>query len=323
MADKTSDRPNRVAAAASRLRLLQVDLADKSPEARMHYLAEEIQRALAHVVPQERKQFLQELMSEFPTWDKTLDVIPLEEQVAAWSRTDQRELADPSFLVSRLAELLPTLSDAQKQALVAHLRDAGLAPQLEGDRPEEALSRVREALKLDSKAALSQERLTELVAPLIRFALGLEPVVRQTWSLLAPKSTMLGSSSLQQSLNSFVAGDKELPGSPVERDIEKLRGLVGSMAYALGRVVDFATGHLTRFSPGKIEDIVRLEPRGVGSLLVAKEVRFWRKYAELAERFLTEAAVETEFKDRIRSFIEETVRRRAAPKRGAPKPGRE
>ena len=45
MADKTSDRPNRVAAAASRLRLLQVDLADKSPEARMHYLAEEIQRA--------------------------------------------------------------------------------------------------------------------------------------------------------------------------------------------------------------------------------------------------------------------------------------
>ena len=65
MGKQTDATSKHVAATANRLRLIQIDFADESPEVRRGYLSEEIERALAEVLPEERQTFLQELMNRF------------------------------------------------------------------------------------------------------------------------------------------------------------------------------------------------------------------------------------------------------------------
>src|SRR5438105_2779741 len=105
-----NQRSKLVAATANRLRLVQSDFADEPEQVRKDYLSDEIQRALGTLIPNERKPFLEELKQFFPTWDANVEVKTEKPAVVA-TPTDQKELKDPGFLVSRLAELAPKLSE--------------------------------------------------------------------------------------------------------------------------------------------------------------------------------------------------------------------
>src|SRR3712207_1751961 len=107
MDEPSNGKADRVAAVASRLRLVQIDFADQGEQVRREYLSDEIERALADLVPADRLAFLQELQGRFPTWDANVETDarpPAAAAAAGRPSFDEKELRDPSFLVTRLIE---------------------------------------------------------------------------------------------------------------------------------------------------------------------------------------------------------------------------
>src|ERR1035437_6558372 len=69
-----TDLSRLVAATVNRLRLIQVDFADQPADTRENYLADEVDHALAKLLPDQRAPFVTELKERFPTWDRQVDV---------------------------------------------------------------------------------------------------------------------------------------------------------------------------------------------------------------------------------------------------------
>jgi len=312
-----------VAAAANRLRLVQIDFADEVPEVRRGYLAEALEGALAEVPPEQRDAFLTELMARFPTWDPNLAVAAPQAQAAApqaptLSRTDERELQDPSFLVSRLVSLAPQLTDEQRYHVLARLREAGLAPRAVAGLPEEALGHVRQVLGLPGDAALDTARLLVLLGALTDFVCSLDPLVWRTWGKLAPTSRFQGVAALRLALSRYVVSDSSVTDAQAEEELLKLRHLLASVVVAVGQAgkiaaTDVVTSFMAPMAPSKIQDLVRFEK---GSIFVAEEVKCWRKYKDLAGK-ITDVAVEAAINEKIQRFIEELMKRRATGRSGS------
>jgi len=304
LANQVSNVSKHVAATAHRLKLIQIDFADESPDVRQGYLSEEVERALGEVVPDERREFLRSLMDWFPTWDPNVDLRPIEMPAPTQSKTDADELGDPSFLVTRLTDVAATLSDAERQAIIERLREAGLAPKTEGGWPEEAVQRLRQSLQIDRETALDPERTLELVALAADFASNLDQLVWRAWQKLGPKSSVRSTTPLRTILKQFVTGDQAVPRGQVVHDVRKLRQLIAALVAAAGMGGQFAARYLARYSPAEIEAIVRME--GV-RFLKAFEVRCWDKYKEMAAE-LSEAAIENEVRESVAEFAEQLMK---------------
>lgn len=312
----SDDRSKLVAAAANRLRLIQIDFADEAADVRRSYLSEAIEGALADVLPDQREAFLKELMARFPTWDPNVAVAPPPEAAGApagtRSRTDERELQDPSFLASRLIDMAPQLTDEQKAGLAGRLREAGLAPAAQGTLPEEPLRRLREVLGLKPDTPLDTPRILALLVTLADFVCSLDPLVWRTWGKLAPTSKHQSVAALRHVLSRYSGGDAEVTDAQAEEDVLKLRHLIASLVVGLAQAgkiaaTDVVTSFMAPLSPAKIQDLVKFEK---GSMFVAEEVKCWRKYKELAGK-LTDMAVEGAIRDKIQRFVEELMKRRA------------
>lgn len=304
MAKHTSDLSAHVAATANRLRLIQVDFADEPADDRRRYLSEAVELALDQVVPDQRNAFLTDLITRFPTWDAQLTVDRVAEQVVTRSETDERELEDPSFLVTRLTALAPSLSDSERQAVIERLREAGLAPVSQGGWPEEGVARLKESLQLGAAEAMAPDRVLELAALVADFAASLDQLVWRAWQKLAPKSTFRSTTPLREVFSKFAKGDQDTPRGQVVHDIRKLRQLVAALVSASGMSGQFATRYVARFSPAEIETLVGMEG---GGFFVAKEVKCWRRFAELAAE-VSEQAVEQDIREQVAEFAESLMR---------------
>ncbi len=307
-----------MAAAANRLRLIQIDFADESPEVRRGYLAEAVEGALAEVLPDQREAFLRELMERFPTWDPNVVITaPQAPAPMVQSRTDERELQDPSFLVGRLVDMAPQLTEEQKEGLIGQLRAAGLAPQPQALLPEEPLKKVREVLGLKPGSPLDTTRLLGLVASLTDFVCSLDPLVWRTWGKMAPTSRFQSIATLRHLLSRYAAGDQAVTDAQAEDDVLKLRHLIAAVVVAVGQAAkiaatDVAASFMAPLAPTKIQDLVRFEK---GSIFVAEEVKCWRKYKDLASK-ITDTAVEGTINEKVQRFVEELMKRRATGKAG-------
>jgi hypothetical protein len=302
-----------IAATANRLRLIQIDFADEQPDVRRGYLSEAVEAALAEVLPEQREAFLKSLMARFPTWDPNVALRGPEEPVPTQSRTDERELQDPSFLVGRLVDMAPEIPPDQKRGLASQLQAAGLAPRARGGMPEEPLNRLREALGLKPDDELDASRILGLLATLADFVCSVDPLVWRTWGKLAPKSKFQSIASLRHTLSRFSTGDQGVGDVQAEEDLLKLRHLIASMVVALGQVgkiaaTDVVSSFMTPLAPAKIEDLVKFEK---GSIFVAQEVKCWRKYKELAGK-LNDVAVEGGIREKVQRFVEELMKRRSS-----------
>src|SRR3954466_6758058 len=108
-----------VAATVNRLRLIQVDFADQPQDVRENYLSDEVEHALAKLLPDQRQIFIQELKERFPTWDGQVAITGPSQAPAGRSATDAKELQDYTFLLSRLVQLAPTLNEEQRKTAIA------------------------------------------------------------------------------------------------------------------------------------------------------------------------------------------------------------
>ncbi len=306
MSTPTNDFSHRVAALANRLRLVQIDFADEGPDVRREQLCEEIERATRSMVPQERDAFLNELQDRFPSWDSNVNVAPRVEAAPGRSAMDERELKDPSFLVKRLLDLAPSLTEEQKQTFGGRLREAGFAVAGgggAGDWPAAAAQAVAAELQVPATATLDPTRTLETLTMLVGVAKSLDQLAWNTWRTVSPKSTIRRSAELHRTVARFATGDQDVSRTQVKQDIERLRQLIAALISAVGRAGgQFAQKQLARLSPAEIESAV-----GKGGFLASPDAKCWQRYKEIAAA-MDASAIERELLDSIANFAESLMK---------------
>jgi hypothetical protein len=295
-----------VSETANRLRLIQVDFANESEQARMDYLSEEIKRILKTVVPEQRKVFLEKLMERFPTGHLSITLTGEQPQAQSRPEIDVEELKDPEFIIRRLLELAPIFSDEQKELTARRLQEAGFGPPVATrNYSDEFTQSLRARLQLGDVQIIKADRLAEMMALLTDFVFKLEPLIWNTWRMLSPRSSIRPSADLKKTTGQFVCDDSDTPDKKIEHELRMLQRLIAAIITAVGRVGgQFAKRHLNRFSPSEISTLVRMEH---GSVFVSHEVKCWRKYLELAET-LTEGSIEAEIRKAIADYTESLVK---------------
>ena len=159
----------RVLETANRLRLIRTDFADDSDQIRREYLCEEIEKALAAVVPAERNEFLRRLLERFPTGDFAVQPGMEGGEVEGMSTADEPRFRNVDFMIQNLLEVIPTLTDEQKAIIDTSLQEAGLRPgprqddfidlDQEGEEGDKALIHISSSLKKESLSFLAKELL--------------------------------------------------------------------------------------------------------------------------------------------------------------------
>jgi len=299
----TSEGPGSdlVAATVNRIRMALVDLADEPVQARQDVLDEEIERALSQVVPDQRKAFLEELMQRFPSWDARVGVELKTAESAERSATDERELSDPNFLVARLIQLAPTLSQRDRQVLIQRLCEAGLSRTESTDWSAECREALLGALQLKSDAPIQPSRVTELTCMLVEFAARLDQLVWNTWRAIHPRAKRRRGEPLRGLMAKLLRQDVDVSAPQVKEDLDRLGGLIAAITSAVRQAGRHAGQYFARLSPAEISKLTEMEG---GGFLVGKEVRHWRKYVELSAT-MTPDVIENEIREAIARHVEQ------------------
>jgi len=286
---------------ANRLRQIQADFTDESGQARTTCLCGEIEKALKSVLPDDRNEFLERLLDQFPADSFIAQAISTEITNESPPAVDVSELENIDFLVRSLLEMAPTLSDDQKNYVDKSLQEAGLRPKARQDNSIELDQKLKKKFKVGDDCSISAEKIAELSAILVDFVLKLEPLVWNTWRQLAPRSAVRQKGALTKEIGQFLSDDVEISVSQVDDNLKVLQRLIAAMTSAVSCVGgQFARRHLAKFTPSEIEALVRMEPR---SFLVGHDVKCWKKYQELAE-MLNEDSIEMEIRKAIVDYVE-------------------
>lgn len=301
--DGTDETTGRVAAAANRLRAVQADFADGDGPGRRDFLLEEIDRAVASVLPGERRAFLEKLQDRFPSWDQ-VDVRAPAKPPAAQSAGDAKELRDWTFLVGRLAELAPALSAADRAAAADRLAAAGLGGAGGGGWSPQHAAALKAKMQLEGDEQVNPNRAAELIDLMYEVAGGLDQLAWNTWKQIAPQSpTKRSATPLPRVLARFAAGDPEVPRAVATAEVGRLRRLVAALISSVGQVGGkFARDYCGQFAPTQIEDVVKAQGGGGGLFSNAKG-KFWDQYVQMSAA-RDPASVEHEFVTAFAEYAE-------------------
>jgi len=284
-----------IVSTANRLRMIQADFADENAQTRAEYLREEIERALQVILPEKRRDFLEELMTRFPAGDFVIQ--PIKEQEAkGGSAIDEGTPGDPDFLVRRLLEIGRVLSNDRKELIGKRLQEGGFIPQVQ---------QLKTMPQVGDGAGLDAARLIKLVDMLTDFVSNLDSLVSGTWHKLSPRSNIRLPKGLKDSMQQFICNDPDVSQERLEDELKSLRQLTAAIITAVSQIGgQFAKRHLAKLSPSEISALVQMER---GSVLVSKEVKCWRKYLELADT-LSEDSFETEVRKAIVDYVESLMK---------------
>jgi len=296
---------SRVLETANRLRLIQADFADESNQTRRDYLCEEIEKALATLLPAEREEFLRRLLERFPTGGFITPPEGGVRETEGDSTAGEARFRNVDFLIQNLLETVPTLTEEQKVIIDKSLEEAGLRPHVKDDDSLDVGQELKAKLQMSGERRLAAAELAELSAMLVEFVLKLEPLVWNTWRTLSPRSAVRPQGALAKKIGQFLSKEAEVSGSSVDEDLKVLQRLIAAMITAVSRAgSQFAKHHLARFSPSEIAALAKMEP---GSVFVSHEVKCWRKYVELAET-LNEDAIDMEIRKAVVDHVESLVK---------------
>jgi len=257
-------------ATAHRLRLLQSGMAEEEAPQRTAAMAREIRDVLAKLVPEQRRQFLQQLEDHFPTFDHAAS--------ATRGPALPPEPPDPLSMVEELAALSPGLSAALRKSIIDRLSSAGLAAGGPASVPDQEQQELARLLQLPAGKKVDAARAFQLLTLLLEVAIKLDQAVWTSWAQIEPNSDLRRSVTLQRSVARFLTGDG--PRQQVQQDGDRLLKLAAAMIVSLQKI---GPGLFHSFfdpvSPGTIRDQVT-----EWSFVKGKEVRFWEKYEELTKR---------------------------------------
>ncbi|MBN1508274.1 MAG: hypothetical protein JW955_15610 [Sedimentisphaerales bacterium] len=275
--DKTLKRD--VIEASHRLRIVQRDFADQGESQQKQYLCEELEQLLKGIPFGERKAFLEGLLERFPArlpqvCDRAEATVP--PAPSRWLATDQ-----PMQLVDALTEVLPSLPDGERQAILDRLQGIVGAPAQTPQVPTKSLAGMRATLQLASDAEIHWERFGDLANLLAEFVLKTELLAATIWGKIAAKSSLRPPKQTRKLAGRFL---NEETGNPEEltKELQVLLQFVTAIMTAAsqaGEVVAFR--YAKQFSPDHIHDLVDNEET-LRNRFVSTDVRCWRKYCELA-----------------------------------------
>jgi len=278
------------AATANRLRLLQAEFADEPGDSRRGYLVEEVKRALDKIVPDKRQAFLRELSGRFPTWSAA----PAPGAAAPLPKAgvDEKLLKDPNYLVGRLVEIAPALTQQQRQAAVERLAAAKLvkveapasAPASQQGPPAGIHDELSRKLGIAPGKQLDAEQALKLLELLIGFTTSLDQLVWKTWHQIAPHSPIRAGSALGPAIKGCMTGQQNVADVRVAGSVEKLRKATAALLAAVSQAGVSARLHMATLAPSRIRDMINAS--GVG-ILESRDVKCWKKYAELFETMET------------------------------------
>ncbi len=285
------------ASLVTRLKYLQTNLTEASPENRQVYMEEELRRALQELPLEKRGSYLYALAQAFPEWE--LAAATVTAPAAAARQT-------PDEIVRAFVQLAPSLTGEQREKVKQQLAALGLvlpSPQpLEG----EALTGVRTKLKLDSEDPINVTQLAKLFAAYAEAMLALDQLAWNVWRNAAPKSPIrrdIAQGDLRTVTRRALAGDAEsaVAQAAVQKQLEASRQLVAGLLAGLGPAgKNFARRYQQRYTPDAVREVVRAEG-GKGDL------QFWKKHTELAAE-VTETVIEDDVQAAVVKYAEDLMR---------------
>jgi hypothetical protein len=291
---------------ANRIRLLQADLADEDPGARRAHVADEVRAALSKLVPDDQERFLEALEDRFPAWEaEGLGARGgAEAQPVSVSPTDLAEFNDAGFLIRQLQKLAGSMSAERRAAAAEALAEVGIGGA--GGVSPAALDRLRAALEVGPEAAIDLERAVQVMATVLEKMLSLDDIAWKNWMQIS-ENRRRGRSELAGLLGRYVTGDGEVGSSQVGDELESFRRLAASLMLALSQSGEAAYKQMRRLHPDEIEGVIRNEK---GSVLVAQDVRCWRRYRELAGS-MDAAQVEREVLRSLAGWVNDLMSRQS------------
>jgi hypothetical protein len=301
-------------ALASRLRLVQAELADERPEVRQEQLDGEIERVLAAMQPAEREAFLRELMRSFPGENgEAVKSSAVQAPAAPSGPTLPKEpgaLAD--FVAEALLKNWGSLGAEQKKALTAKLTQGGVvAPSTGGGGgtlPESVVRDLRGKLQLGSTESPDPARVSELAAMTVDFVMGVDRLVWGMWSRkISPMSAIRSTGPMQRFMREYVTGKidplQSGTGGGPAGDMRRLLEMTVAVVSALGQAgTTFGDRFVSQYSPGAVEETV-----GEGGFR-NKDAECWKKYKEVASK-LDRGAIDAEITQSIARFVEDWMKR--------------
>lgn len=285
----------------NRLKYLQSNLAEETPENRQGYIEEELRRALQAVPASKRGAYLDALAERFPTWE--LATVSVSAPSAVAQQT-------PEEIVKSFLHLVPQLSVEQREVVKLQLAAQGMVisnnSPLEGD----ALTEVQAKLKLDAKEVIDPQRLGKLFALFADVTLTLDQLTWNVWRSAAPKSGIRRDSSqgdLRSLTRRSLTGDAEASAAQVQKQLESTRQLIAGLLAGLGPAgKNFARRYQQRYAPDAIREAVRAEG-GAGGLFSSVEARCWKKYTDLAAE-ISAASIENDVQEAVVKYAEDLIR---------------
>ncbi len=285
----------------NRLKYLQSNLAEETPENRQAYIEEELRRALQALPASKRGPYLDALAERFPTWE--LATVSVNAPSAVAQQT-------PDEVVKSFLQLLPQLSAEQREALKLQLAAQGMIVSTSSPLEGEALTDVQAKLKLDPKEEIDAQRLGKLFALFADVTLTLDQLTWNVWRSAAPKSAIRRDTSqgdLRSLTRRSLTGDAEASAAQVQKQLEATRQLIAGLLAGLGPAgKNFARRYQQRYSPDAIREAVRTEGGG-GGLFANAEARCWKKYTELATE-ISPASIENDVQEAVVKYAEDLIR---------------
>ncbi len=285
----------------NRLKYLQSNLADETPENRQNYLEDELRRALQAIPASKRGAHLDALAERFPSWE--LATVSVNTPSAITQRT-------PDEIVKAFLELAPQLSGEQREDVKQRLAALGMIVSSNKPIEGDALADVQAKLKLGAEDPIDPQRLGKLFAALADTMLTLDQLAWNLWRSAAPKSPIRRDTSqgdLRLLMRRSLSGDAEASAAQVQKQLEATRQLIAGLLAGLGPAgKNFARRYQQRYTPDAIRDVVRAEGGG-GGLFANAEAKCWKKYTELANE-ITDASIESDVQEAVVKYAEDLIR---------------
>jgi hypothetical protein len=283
---------------ATRLKYLQANLPDATPEARQVQIEQELSRALQELPIEKRGSHLYALVQAFPEW----------EMAAATAITPAAaKRLSPEELIGAFVQLVPQLTPAQREAVKKQLAAAGLVQTANAPVEGDALVAVRTKLKLDAEDPIDGAQLAKLFAAYAEAMLALDQLAWNVWRNAAPKSPIrrdVAQGDLRTVTRRTLAGDAESAATlgHVQKQLEASRQLIAGLLAGLGPAgKNFARRYQQRYTPDAVREAVRAEGGG------KNDAQFWKKHTELAAE-ITETVIEDDVQAAVVKYAEDLMR---------------
>jgi hypothetical protein len=297
----TAEESGCVTEVAGRLRLIQADAANGTPEQRREYLNEEIARSFKGVAPAQRKRYLEALHARFPVAGQMVRTsapapAPLPTPAPAPETFEQ--------LLERFLKAAKELPDAKRAEVAKRLGEADLTLVDKDKVVLETTDELRQALGLPADRQPNLRNLVQLCVLLAEAFQRLDQAALGTMKELAPRSALLRRpQDFRAAVGQFLAQEE----ASLEPQVRVVASLLGALLAAmLGGGKDFGRQYVERLSPPAIEDVVMGE--GGGSFFGKnKEERCWAKYVRLAKDYETADLVDRRIRDCLAAFVEKKV----------------